>query len=134
MSLVNADALFPLQQALYTALDAALDADVYDDVPEGASYPYVVVGEFTEIPENAHDRFGARITATLHVWSSYHGTKDALAIRSSIVEELDHQAITVAGFDTIAARHEQTIVIRDPDEDLRHIAVRFSFVTEKTPS
>ena len=131
----NADVLAPIQQALYTRLtsDAGLMADVtgvYDHVPEGAAFPYVVLGEATATPQGALDRYGRRSTVTLHVWSAYHGWSEALGIVDHLIRLLDLQTLTVAGHDFVAMRHEQTVTLRDPDEDLRHVACRFAIETE----
>lgn len=131
----NIDVLGPLQQAVHQLLtgDAQLMADVtgvLDHVPDGQAFPYVVVGEATATPQGAHDRYGRRVTETLHVWSAYHGWAETLTVVGHLVRLLDHQAVTVAGHHLVAVRHEQTVTMRDPDADLRHAAVRFAFETE----
>lgn len=135
----NTDVLAPLQQALYTRLtgDAALMADVagvHDQVPEQAAYPYIVIGEATATPQGAHDRYGRRSTVTLHIWSTYHGFSEALGVLDHLVRLLDHQALPIAGHHTVAVRHAQTVTMRDPDADLRHVAVRFAVETEHVPT
>lgn len=129
----NIDALGPTQTALFTVLDAGLAQPVYDHVDEGATFPYVVLGDATSTPEHSHDRFGARTTETIHVWSAHHGFSEANGIVSQIIGLLDHQELTVTGHHTVAVRWEQTIPMRDPDADLRHVAVRFAITTEYTP-
>lgn len=132
--MVNADVLLPVQRAVFTRLDAELTCGVHDLVPEGAAYPYVVIGEATDTPDNAHDRYGHDSTVTLHVWSTYHGTTEALGIAGELIGLLDHQPLVVDGFDTVAVRHRQTVVMRDPDADLRHVVVRFAITTEQPPA
>lgn len=126
----NADVLLPVQRALYARL-TGLDLDVYDDVPEGAEFPYVVVGEATTVPDNTLTDFGHRSTVTAHVWSAYSGYSEALGIAGQLVAALDHQPLEVAGFDVIAVHHEQTVTMRDPDRDVRHVPVRFAIYTEQ---
>lgn len=131
----NIDVLWPLQAAIRAHLigDTALMADVtgvYDHVPEGTGFPYVTLGAATTIPRGALDRYGRRSTVTLHAWSSYHGWKEALGVVDHLLRLLDHQDLTVAGHEFVSMRHEQTVSMTDPDEDLRHIAVRFAIETE----
>jgi hypothetical protein len=133
----NADVLWPAQVSIYTKLtgDATLAgkvSGVFDHVPESQAFPYVVVGEATSTPQGAHDRFGARTTVTLHVWSAYHGFSEALAVVDDLMRLLDHQTLAIGGHHTVAVRHQQTVTMRDPDADLRHVAVRFAIETEHT--
>lgn len=130
----NVDPLLAVQRAVYARLSAELTAGVHDHVPEGATYPYVVIGEATSTPDYAHDRFGHDSTITLHVWSTYHGTSEALGIAGELIGLLDHQPLVIDELDTIAVRHQQTVTMRDPDADLRHVAVRFAVITEQSPS
>ena len=131
----NSDVLLPLQGAVRSLLLADVTlagkvSGVFDSVPEGTAFPYVTIGDATSNPDNAHDRFGARSTVTLHVWSAYHGYLEALDIADDLLRLLDHQPLAVAGHDTVAIRHQQTVPMRDPDSDLRHVACRFAIETE----
>lgn len=141
----NVEPLLPVLAALDTLLGGAAGFDVdvlgdtvtvgvYDHVPEGAAFPHVVIGETTQVPENMHDRFGHRVTVTLHIWSAEHGYFEALAIASHISTLLDHKPLVVDGFDVVAIRHEQTITMRDSDADLRHVPVRYAVHTELPPA
>jgi hypothetical protein len=134
----NDSALLDLQGALWANLqaDAALAVDVgdriYDEVPEDAARPYVTLGEAVETPANDVAAFGSRIAATLHIWSDYGGFAEALGIARHLVRVLDHQQLLVPGRALVLAHHEQTITMRDPDPDVRHVAVRFAFETYPT--
>lgn len=131
----NADVAWPLQVALYSRLTADPDLSgdvtgVFDHVPEGQLFPYVTIGAFTSVPEGALDRFGARSTVTLHVWSTYHGRFEVGGIATHLMRLLDHQPLTVVGHDTVVCRHEQTVDVPDPDPDVTHRAIRFAVDTE----
>jgi hypothetical protein len=133
---IPTDVLTPLQQAIFARLtgDAALMAvitGVFDGAPEGTAYPYVVLGEVIETPDNAHGAFGADSVVTLHVWSKATGYKEGLEMAAHLRRVLDHQPLTVAGHRVVSVRHEQTLTLRDPDSDLRHIPVRFRVTTEQ---
>lgn len=133
----NDDVLAPIQQAMHTRMtgDAALTGrvtGVFDEVPSGQDYPYVVHGEHTSTGqgEGAHDRYGRRSTVTLHVWSAYHGTREMLAVVGDLLRLFDLQPLTVDGHRVLSVRQEQTVTMRDPDRDLRHAAVRFAVTTQ----
>lgn len=134
--MIPADVLTPLQSALYARLtgDTALMAqvvDVVDGAPEGTAYPYVVLGEVIETPNNALGEFGADSVITLHVWSKSDGYKEGLEIAGHLRRLLDHQPLTVAGHHVVSVRHEQTQTLRDPEPEVRHIPVRFRVTTEQ---
>jgi len=128
----NSLALLPLQGAMYQAikadpgLDPLIGDRVYDEPPESASYPYVVIGEAVETPDNEVAAYASRVAATLHVWSAYQGFREALDIAGHLVRLFDHQPLTVPGRGVVAVRHEQTVTLRDPDSDLRHVVIRFA--------
>lgn len=130
--------LLPIQRALYAALtgDATLGdliTGVYDYVPEEDVYPYVVIGEATETPDNSHDRHGWQTVVTLHVWTQYRGHTQGLTIGNRVSEVLDHQPLTVAGFDHVATRYEfaQTLTDPEPPGDIRHLVLRYRVITEQ---
>lgn len=84
------------QKALYTALSAALSPiKVYDAVPQGAAYPYVVINN-TEIV--TADFLGSRKDERmvyLSVWSQYRGQKEVLDILADIDAALHRTALTL---------------------------------------
>ena len=61
-----------IQTAIYQAL-STLSYPVYDDVPQNAAFPYIVIGEDTSIPFDDDCNTGAESTITIHVWSIYSG-------------------------------------------------------------
>ncbi|KKZ72326.1 hypothetical protein VO63_19040 [Streptomyces showdoensis] len=133
--------MLPVQGALVQALggDAALGAlisGVYDYLPETAAYPFVVVGEATGTPDNAHDRYGQETVVTIHVWSQYRGYSQGLTIGARITAALDHQPLTIPGHDHIVTRWETTQTLTDPEPpgNVRHVVLRYRIVTEQPPT
>ncbi|WP_405710105.1 DUF3168 domain-containing protein [Streptomyces xanthophaeus] len=131
-------ALGPVQMALYGRLTSdedlmALISGVYDYVPETDPYPYVVIGEATEIPDNRHDGFGRETVASLHVWTRHRGHGPGMKIAARITELIDHQPLTVTGLHHVSTKFEfsQTLTDPEPPGDIRHIPMRFRIVTEK---
>jgi hypothetical protein len=122
-------AAWPLQQAIYARLtgDASLMgavSGVYDYVPEGAAYPYVAIGEAVEVPNDSHDRPGLTVTFTLHIWSRYRGTKQAIQILGHVDRLLNRTPLAVAGFRDVSLVVESSQMMRDPDPEIRHVPVR----------
>jgi hypothetical protein len=130
--------LLPIQTAMYEALTndtvlMALVTGVHDFVPEKAVYPYIVIGEATEIPRNSQDRYGWETVPTLHIWDKYRGYTRVLRIGSRIGEVLDHQRLIIPGYNLVAIRFEfsQTLTDPEPPGDIRHLVLRHRIVTEK---
>lgn len=133
---INTGAVWPIQTAIYSTLngDAALMGKitgVHDlTAPDGTAFPYVTIGHATAIPQGAHDRFGSRTTVTLHIWSTHRGKMQVSSIADEVLRLLDHQSITVEGHHLVSLRLEQMVTASDPDPDVSHLAMRFSFETE----
>ncbi|MER7799001.1 DUF3168 domain-containing protein [Streptomyces parvulus] len=130
--------MLPVQAALYARLknDAPLTGmiqGVYDYVPEDVPYPFVALGEATEVPDNRHGGFGRETVVTLHVWSRYQGYTQALRIGARITALIDHQPLPIEGLDWIATRFEfsQTLTDPEPPGDVRHLVLRYRIVTEQ---
>lgn len=122
-----------IQTAIFERLaaDDELGAAVFDHVPEGAPYPYVVIGEAIETPNNWHGGHGRDTTVNLHVWSRQRGFSEANRIADRITQLLDHQPMTVPGHAVISVRHEFSQTLRDTDPEIRHVPIRFRITTEQ---
>jgi hypothetical protein len=133
--------MWPVQQALRAVLVADLTlttliTGVFDYVPEDAAYPYIVIGDATEIPDNSHDRYGWQTVATLHVWTQAEGHKQGLTIGRRITALLDHQPLTIPGYDHVVTRCEfsQTLTDPEPPGNIRHLVLRYRVITEQPPA
>lgn len=128
----------PIQLAVLDRLtgDAeymALVAGVHDYVPEDAAYPYTVVGDVIETPDNTHDHNGREAVIGLHHWSRYRGYRQVLEIGARATALLDHQPLAVGGLLHVVTRFEfeQTLTDPAPPGDIRHLVQRFRVVTEQ---
>ncbi len=137
-------AAYELQAPLYTRLtgDAALDAlvsGVFDHVPEGTAYPYVVIGEYTEIPNDVLTAQGRDVTASISVYDGpqvvagvkTYSSKRLRQIGDRIVELIDGYAFTVGALGVMRPRFEFGRTLWEEDEDtnerLRLLVLRFRF-------
>ena len=125
--------LLEIQGAVFQRLSAQLDTPVYDYVPENVPYPFVVIGEATEIPDNTLDNFGRETTLALHVWTKgRQGFVDALAISNEIQEALDHQRdLSLTNHRIVVIKLDQVLTMKDPDPTIRHVPMRFRILTEQ---
>jgi len=118
--------LLLLQKAIYERLKASLPCSVYDEVPAGASMPYVTLGEDTARDWSTKLEAGQEITHTLHVWSTYNGMKEAKEIIDKVIQALTSAPLQVEGFYVVVAMLDMVETLRDP-EGYRHGVIRFRF-------
>jgi len=127
---------FELQKTVFSALNSASITDaagsaitgVFDDVPEGTAYPYVVMGEETATNIGVKDKDMHEYTQTIHVWSQYRGMRDVKEIMEQIYTLLNDYSITVSGASAITLRHEFQTVLLEDDGITRHGIMRFRVV------
>lgn len=82
ISLLRGDAALLAMVGVMRGAEATPASTVYDFVPEQVPYPFVVVGEAIETPDNRHGGFGRQTVPTLHVWDQYRGYTRVLRIGS----------------------------------------------------
>ena len=128
---------FPLQQSIFTKLTSSTLTDVngtsitskvFDDVPEGTAYPYLVIGEETATNIDTKDKEAHEHTLTFHVWSQYRGRKEIKNIMSQIYTALHNSDITVSGATLVNIRHEFENTLLESDGITRHGVMRFRAV------
>lgn len=130
---------WPVQKAVYGLLTAdksladLLVGGVHDYTPETAPYPFLVVGEALDVPDNRLDGFGWQTTVTLHVWTKAEGNRQGLEIGARVTALLDHQPLTLPGYNHVVTRFEfsQTLVDPEPPGTIRHLVQRYRIVTEQ---
>lgn len=133
---VSASVALPLQGAVIALLEADSElmstvTGVLDFVPEDQPYPYVVIGETVETPDNTHDSHGSNSVITLHVWSQYRGYSQALTIATRLRALLEHRPLTVAGHRHVATYFvsQQTLTDPEPPGNIRHVPISFRVLT-----
>jgi hypothetical protein len=126
-----------LQQALYAAVTgsaplAALIGPprVYDDIPQGAAFPYLTLGQSTLRDWSTGTDDAEEHTLTLHVWSRAGGRREMHEVMDVLRVALHDQPLALAGHRLVNIRHEISEARRDPDGETYHGIVRFRAVTE----
>lgn len=133
----------PVQKAIVARLKGSADfvaaagGRAYDGPPEGAVYPYVVVGDHLSTPDHDHTSQGRQITETIHVWTQARSNASGQAIADIVTRLLDHQEVALSallaadGHRCVTIRQEFDQALRDPDSQLRHHVVRFRIQTQQ---
>lgn len=136
-----------LQKAIVTALQAnaplmAIAKGVYDEVPEGAQFPLVVVGEGREEDDSTMGQRGHLCVPDIQVWTAdgavttdqtgAAGYKTALAIAELIVDTIMGDDFTVEGHDVTVLRYEAVDRARDDADEpnLRSVVPRLVILLE----
>lgn len=123
---------------LQTAIVARLTGDeylmgivsgVYDDVPQDAESPYVVVGEASEAAMNTFNRKGRESTLTIHIYSEYEGFKEGLRILERLTDLLDGEPLTLATQQLIHLIFDNVQTI--DGETFKHLPVTFRAVVQE---
>lgn len=76
-------------------------ARVYDEPIEGAAFPYIHFGQFSERPNNRFgNKKGSEIYYELHAWSEHKGTSEVQQLLSRVDALLDNnRTLVVTGYD-----------------------------------
>lgn len=138
---MSADSQWALQQAVYSALtgDSALQgllgnpARVFDHVPQGSVFPYLVIGEVSATPFDTKTEAGLDQRLTIHTWSRYRGRKETKDIMAAVLAVLDGQSLAVSGHTLVLLRFEFATTIVDDDGLTRHGVQRFGALTQLAP-
>ena len=131
---------FELQKSVFSALNGASITDaggsaitgIFDDVPEGTAYPYIVIGEETAIDVSAKDKDIFEHTLTIHIWSQYRGRRDIKDIMKQVHDTLHDSSLSVTGASMVNMRQEFQTTLLEGDGLTRHGVMRFRAVVSDT--
>lgn len=124
--------LFQLGAAVYKALasDATLKnlaTRVFDSfAPTDTAYPYVVVGEWTEVADDVLTRPGREVTCTIHVFSRYQGSAELKRIIDRVEGLLSRVILTVPEWNVLTAMLDYVNTLVESDLT-QHGVVRFKW-------
>jgi len=116
---------FEVQKAVFGILNTGLSVPVYDDVPDNALAPYVVIGDDTFIEFDSDDISGFEATITIHSWSTYRGRKEVKELMGSIYNLLHRAEFTVTGYNLVGCDSEFSETFLESDGVTRHGVQRF---------
>jgi len=121
-----------LHEAQIVRIEAYTAYKVFDESPENEPYPYVVMGEITAKDWSDKLEDGMEVYSTIHVWSQYHGRKEADEMADKILQALSSSAIAVgSNFRTALDRLDGYNLIVDMDGKTRHGIIRMKYLVEQ---
>tara|TARA_Y100000361_G_scaffold145716_1_gene155256 strand:- start:5037 stop:5444 length:408 start_codon:yes stop_codon:yes gene_type:complete len=126
---------FDLQSAIYTLLngDSTLDSlvgnnQIYDNVPQDTSYPYVVIGNINTNNEGTATLDGNEYLVDIDVWSRYRGKKEISEISERIYNLLHDQSLSVSGASHVMTRASSVQTLVAGDGITRHGIISLSII------
>lgn len=133
-------AAWDLQQAVHAALAGSSgvltllgSARIYDDVPQGAAFPYLSFTGFTARDWATSTEPGAEVVFTINAWSRGAGHKQAHLLAEAVRAALHDGELSLSGHHLVNLRHEASSTHRERDGDTYRVAARFRAVLEPTP-
>jgi hypothetical protein len=135
---LSADAVIPTLSLTRDAQTGILTTvGVYNDSPEGADYPHVLISKATETPWHtfgtATTGLGWKNIIRIHTYSRYQGDTEALGIHYRIVALLNFQPLTVTGYTSALVEYESLRVFVEDIEKIetRHLVDEFCVMVKQ---
>jgi hypothetical protein len=131
-------ASWALQQAVFAALAADDNIKdivddpprIYDSVPRGAAFPYIVIGESRESDAGTATDAAMVHTLTIHVWSRAPGTRESRVAAAAVLDALNGAQLAITGHTLVDLRWLDTDTRREGDGETIHASLRFRALTE----
>jgi hypothetical protein len=129
-------ASWALQQAVFALLSADVNihslvaARIFDAVPRGAAFPYIVLGEGDETAAGTATEDGREHTIAIHIWSRAGGMRESKRTASAVCVALDRSELTLEGHKLIDLRFASADYTRQSDGETYRAVLRFKAVTE----
>ena len=103
-------------KAVYTRLSSALSpVKVYDSVPQGAAYPYVVIESIMGLQSDFLVSRKDEFFVYLSIWSQYKGQKQVVDIIADIYDALHRTQLSMDTGRMIECTVQEKRTIRDAD-------------------
>jgi len=131
-------ASWALQQAVFAALSVSdaiqeIAGDpprVFDAVPRGAAFPYIVVGEGSESNWDTATEAGSEHALSIRIWSRAGGHKEIKLAAQAVRDCLDGESLALDGHTLVDLRFLSADFARETDGETFRAVLRFRAVTE----
>lgn len=125
---------FDLQSAIYSTMndDSTLDSlvgnnKIFDNVPQGTSYPYVKIGLENTRDVGTKTKDGKVYNVDIEVWSQYRGQKEIKEIMERVYNLFNNVTISVSGASSVMSFVVNTTTVVEVDGITRHGIVNIDF-------
>jgi len=105
---------------------------VYDDNPEQADYPYIVMGEMIARDWSAKGEPGQEVYSTIHIWSQYAGRKEADDMSDAVLQALTKRPLDLgSNFHEVLGVFDSYDLIIDIDGKTRHGILKMRYLIQE---
>lgn len=118
-------------QVFIKSLLDGISVPVFDDPPQGQTFPYVTIGDTAESPLDDSCTRRWLVTATIHVWSRYDGYKEVKQIQGEIDSALVNESAVTDDYQILPIQPDTANTFRDPDGETRHGVQTFNVIVTK---
>jgi hypothetical protein len=131
-------ASWALQQAIFATLAMSDDVKeavgdpprLFDAVPRGAAFPYIVIGDDKEIDWSTATEPGTAHALTIHIWSRAAGRRETRLAAQAVIGALNGAELTIDGQALIDLRYLESESARESDGETVHAQLRFKALLE----
>lgn len=110
-----------LQRTIYRQLVAeAPSLNIYDDVPQKTSYPYVSIGEVVHTEFNTDTELGMSASVIIHTWSRERGRKETKQMQNLVYNALNRRNLIITGYHFISCEFVDSQTFVENDGKTRH--------------
>jgi hypothetical protein len=131
-------ASWALQQAIFAVLASSDEVQavagdpprVFDAVPRGSTFPYIVIGDDIETDWSTQTSAGSSHLVTIHIWSRAAGRRETRLAAQAVIDTLDGADVTLDGQALIDLRWLDSQSSRESDGETVHAKLRFRALLE----
>jgi len=129
-------ASWALQQAIFATLAASDDvrdcigARIFDAVPRGSAFPYIVIGDDRTSDWSTATEPGTLHALTIHIWSRAAGRRETRLAAEAVIAALNGAELTVGGQVLIDLRWLESDSTRENDGETVHAQLKFKALLE----
>lgn len=125
-------AILETQKAIYdtmvadtTLTNLVASGNIIDEPRTDMDYPYIVIGDATEVPDNRHRLLGYDVTHTFHIYTKPYGLGfyTANKILERLNQILNMKRFTLPSYNMLVCLLDNTM--NERDDDKRIISVRY---------
>lgn len=113
-----------------TGLLAAGAGGIYDHVPAGSAYPYVVIGMAVSRPLDTQGTTACDVTATIDVYSRAPDFKNLKAIAVAIYDTLHRQIYNIPNQTLVLSRWIESDMRLEESGKVRRASLRYQIITD----
>jgi len=128
-------AMFKVQESIFNALTAnsvlmASVQGVFDQPPVNAKYPYITIGNMTELSNNRLFEVGFRVTANIDIYAKTGrgGTKQVKEILEKVNNVLNLKILSLSGFTMVQIYYTDSEVIKQ--DDITQVSANYTILAE----